>query len=871
MLRKICLLIFVLAYSLKIEAQVGRIVGKVLDEKSGNPLSELHVFIPNTTFQAFTDSLGNFMILGVPEGKWNLQARSFGYRDFSEIILVKGIQELNISLQPMENFSPKPDNLNGKGREKLLDQVMLDFVGKDYKKQEIGLLNPDQVIFETQADKSIRVSSAGPLFFSNNSTQYLVTIYFEPYSLGSGEKIKITPTYFELPEKAGSDESKKRNRLAIYQKMPTYFLASLMEGKIDFTQGNPNPVVSLGENPGEYFLEFNQPAKISSAGLNGSLGYSGEKLALHLDGSPVRSEDLVVSGDFLEYHPIFGIPSNFNAERLIKLANLEKNAQVMEEQVYLHTDRSSYWKGEQVYFKGYIAYGSPLLQEDLSKVLHLELVDSTGYLWQHEVLEIKRGIASGYVTLPADFTGSGSFFLKAYTAWSKNYPQGTFIKPIQILDPRDESRGELPEDLSQGVLVFSEKQNYQAGEKVKLNIMVQDENGRPIASNLSVSVVDLNQTAFFPEIETISEALDLNYSSAGQKEPQFPMEKDILLQGQLLDDTGKPVEGNLKAFINGYEDIREFRTADDGKFQMPPASFNGEFEINLQATDKKGLPIKNVSLEVKNYQDSSIPKNYQFPEIVSRKVKVPSIPVGPLQEGEILLDEAVIEEKREASIGPMLYGRPHKVVETKDLFLNGTTIQFLYALVGQVAGMQVIGTPPNVSIRFRSGEPLILINGSPINSVSGTTLGGGGASGAYTALQGINVFNIERVEVIRGLVPQYGDQGRNGIISIFLKSGGEIAKNLNNYTLFKFKGFSEYLSFAEAEKYRLEKAWLSPFRPTLFWKANLVTDTSSLLLPIEFELNNPTGPILVEIRGISDLGKPLMGRFVLNKPTITEN
>ncbi|WP_026951949.1 carboxypeptidase regulatory-like domain-containing protein [Algoriphagus mannitolivorans] len=870
-MKRIALVAWFLGTFFSLQAQNGRIVGKVEDQKTGAPLAELHVFIPNTTYQAFTDSLGNFMILGVPEGKWNIQARSFGYQDFSEFIVVKGIQELKISLTHLDNFSPKPEYLNGKGREKLLDQVMVDFVGRDFKKQEIGLLNPDKVIFETQADKSVRVSSAGPLFFSNNWTYYLVTVYFEPYILGSGSQLIITPTYFELPEQVGTEEAKKRNRLAIYQKTPNFFLASLMEGKTDFTKNNPNPSVSMGENPGEYYLEFNQPTQISAGGFQGEIGYQGDKLALHLDGSPIRPDELVLGGDFSEYNPIFGIPSNFNADRLIKLANLEKSPQAMEEQVYLHTDRSSYWKGEQVYFKSYVAYGSPLLQEELSKVLHLELVDSTGYLWQHELVEIKSGIASGYFTLPADFTGSGSFFLKAYTAWSKNYPKGTFVQPIQILDPRDETFGSIPEDISQGVMVFSEKQIYQAGEKVKLNVMVQDENGRPLASNLSVSVVDLNQTGFIPEIEPISDAMALQFSSLEPKEFEFPLEKGIVLHGQLLDDRGAPVEGNLKAFINGYEDIRAFGTGLDGKFQMPPSSFQGEFEINVQATDKKGQPIRNVSLEVKNYQDSWIPKQYQFPEIVPRKVKSPSIPMGPLQEGEILLEEAVIEEKREASIGPMIYGRPHKVVETKDLFLNGSTIQFLYALVGQVPGMQVSGTPPNVSIRFRSGEPLILVNGNPVNAVSGLTLAGGGSSGAYNALEGINVFNIERVEVIRGLVPQYGDQGRNGIISIFLKSGAEQAKNLNNYTLFKFKGFSEYLPFLEAEKYREEKPWLKPFRPTLLWRPNLVTDPSSLLTSLEFELNDPTGPILVEIRGISDLGKPLMGRFVLNKPTGQEN
>jgi hypothetical protein len=238
-----------------------------------------------------------------------------------------------------------------------------------------------------------------------------------------------------------------------------------------------------------------------------------------------------------------------------------------------------------------------------------------------------------------------------------------------------------------------------------------------------------------------------------------------------------------------------------------------------------------------------------------------------LGEGEILMEEAVIEDQRELSVGPMIYGRPDKVVETKDLFLNGTPIQFLYALAGQVAGMQIVGNPP--SIRFRGGEPLVLINGTPATSVGGTMLGGGTGRTAFDVINNLDILTIERVEVIRRLVPQYGDQGRNGIISIILKTAIDqteaLQAGMNGFTLFDLRGFVEDRTFEEAEKSRVQFPFLVSYRPTLYWNPRLVAQEFRMSQQIEFMLNPDSGPIYIEIRGITDLGVPVFGSFILNQ------
>lgn len=851
--------------------QTGKIFGKVTDSNSGLPMVDIHVFIPNTTYQAFSDSTGRFILSDIPEGRWEIQVRGFGWQTFEKELIVKAgiVNDLDLKLTPEISLGMASDQLSKSKLSRLEEEVREVFVGKNIKKESVHFLNPDKLIFESQSDKLFKISSVGPLFFANNETGYLVSIYFKPFLLGSEEKIEQTVTYFELPREESLEAERRKARLAAFQSTPQHFLSMLMEGKSDGFSSNPNPEVAFGTINGEYLLSFSKPLQVDlGSGSKGVLDYSGENLEVKINGAPTSYDRLKLGGTFADLNPIFGVPSNFNADRLTKLANLEKNAEVMQERLYVQTDRRHYWPAENIYFKAYLNYGNPLMAEDLSKVLHVELVDSTGYVWIHQVFEIKDGYSEGHLTLP-DLSETGNFLLRSYTAWGLNYKQGEHYTPIQILNHQSQPEAiQIPKE-SLKVGVFSDKQSYKGGEKVNLNIMAVDENGLPIQANLSVSVLDLNQAVYVPETQSISQSF-LPKTATGEIESfLYPVEKGFELEGQLLDDSGKPIEGSVKAFVNGYDDIRNVKSGRDGDFSFPASNFQGDFEISLQAsTIQSGRPIRTIKLDLKSYPRQNVSENWKFPAVVRRGIQPdPKIrPVIPIQEGEILLEETVVEEKKEASIGPMIYGRPDKVVMTENMNVVGTTIQFLYALSAQVSGLRITGSPPNVSVSLRGGEPLVLINGAPANGSSGSLLGGGGGRSVYDVFESVNVFNIERVEVIRRLVPQYGDLGRNGVISIILKTGEQQRANMNNYTLFKLTGFPKSESFSVAEESRKSFPFLAPFRPTLYWNPLLISDGSRLSIPVEFYLNELSGPILIEIRGITDLGQPIYGTFVLNQP-----
>jgi hypothetical protein len=863
----ILLLILFLPLSLVI-AQSSLIQGEVLDKNTGMPLQDIHVFIHNTTYQTFSDSLGRFQLNNVQNGQWEIQVKGSGYISQSQTISASTgkTKKLVFSLEPDPLASFTPSDFSKGKLKRFRNAVEKKFLGEHPSAWQVELLNSDQLIFEKRPGKKTQVSSQGPIYFSNRETGYLVTAYFSPFILEDEEPQLLAYSYFDLAEDGGI-ETRRNNRLRIHQQSPTYFLSQLMIGELASFGSNPNPEVSFSDQEGEYLLSFDKPLEIvGEDGSRGRMYYEGEKLQVKLNGAPTNWSKLQWRGELFETNPIYAVPQNFNADRVFALANLEKSAKTMQERIYLHTDRRHYWPGETILFKAYLGYTNPVLAQDLSKVLHVELIDTVGFIWSHQLFKITDGFSAGQISLP-DLSETGNFFVRAYTTWSLNYKQAEHILPIQILDHFSQPKASSEGLESKNVKVFTDKQSYKAGEKVTLNVMIASDEGKPINANFSLAVLDLKQAVYVPENRGIEEQLAEKNPKGEIENFHYSIERGFDLEGMLQDDEGNPIRGSLQAFINGYDDERKIKSEKDGSFAFSSLGFEEDFEITLKATSVQNQPIRTIKLDLKTYPSEELDLRMDFPEVVPRGIFPDKdiIPIKPLAEGEILLEAAEVEAKKDKYFGTMIYGIPDNVIEREELNLVGSTMQFIYALMARVPGMNVVGSPPNMSIRFRGGEPLILINGVPANNVSGGMLSGGGGGSVYRVLEGINVFAIDRIEIIRRIVPQYGDQGRNGLISIFLKTGAELAKTQNNFNLFKLEGFQGYVNFNKVQESRENFPFLGPFKPTLFWSPSLISNENTLSIPVEFELNETAGPFLVEIRGMTDLGEPIYGTFVLNE------
>ena len=58
----------------------GKITGKIVDKTTGEPIPFVNVIIEGTNFGAATDLDGEYVILNLPPGRYNIKAQAIGYQ-----------------------------------------------------------------------------------------------------------------------------------------------------------------------------------------------------------------------------------------------------------------------------------------------------------------------------------------------------------------------------------------------------------------------------------------------------------------------------------------------------------------------------------------------------------------------------------------------------------------------------------------------------------------------------------------------------------------------------------------------------------------------------------------------------------------------
>ena len=75
------LLLLCVAPSLVLAGTTGKVAGAVSDASTGKPLAYVNIMVEGTTMGQATDENGEFIIIGVPAGSWNVRASMIGYAD----------------------------------------------------------------------------------------------------------------------------------------------------------------------------------------------------------------------------------------------------------------------------------------------------------------------------------------------------------------------------------------------------------------------------------------------------------------------------------------------------------------------------------------------------------------------------------------------------------------------------------------------------------------------------------------------------------------------------------------------------------------------------------------------------------------------
>ncbi len=95
--------IFLLFYSVTIAGTTGKIAGTITDAGLGEPLVGVNVYISETSFGAATDLDGNFVIIGIPPGKYSVIISYISYQEKhvqDVLVNIDKTTKLNMSLNP---------------------------------------------------------------------------------------------------------------------------------------------------------------------------------------------------------------------------------------------------------------------------------------------------------------------------------------------------------------------------------------------------------------------------------------------------------------------------------------------------------------------------------------------------------------------------------------------------------------------------------------------------------------------------------------------------------------------------------------------------------------------------------------------------
>ena len=177
-----------------------------------------------------------------------------------------------------------------------------------------------------------------------------------------------------------------------------------------------------------------------------------------------------------------GVYAQTDSLNAIKSQFDQYSKKVLQEKVFVHTDKNLYLAGEILWFKIYnvdAAFNKPL---ELSKVAYLEILDKDQRQVLQAKISIEKGHGNGSLYLPVSLA-SGNYQIRAYTKWMENFsPEYFFEKNIIIVNSFKNPDELQPKKniLAYDIQFFPEGGNMVEGIPGKVAFRAIDQNGKGI-------------------------------------------------------------------------------------------------------------------------------------------------------------------------------------------------------------------------------------------------------------------------------------------------------------------------------------------------------------------------------------------------------
>lgn len=882
-MRTILLFLFCLAQGFGFSQTI---TGTVREKGTGQPLPFANVFVNNTTLGAATDISGKFIIKGNLPDQLELVASFVGYRTVSKVINRKGQPEFrqDFELEFIEDnlneveLKAKRDR-NWERNFEFFKHVFLAVPEDPYGK-EIEILNPWVIDFERVRAKGelnyIKASSQQPLKIVNRALGYEIDYFLQDFRMLWGASRYYGLAFYKEMESSDSTlQAKwKEGRLINYRSSVRHialsFLLKNVETK-DFNFYQARATIPKEDRTNDYYYELGKsifPVNVSTIYTkpmgNGSYRiFLPERIEVHHIAQPwtndyyaniykaiswlvtpngyfdvdrygalVNPTQLVLSGYVGRQRLARSLPLDFVPEE--GLTDFVEDLKVFHqryvtlnnqrEKPWLTTNKEFYHPGETMYLGGMMLYQNPVMQDSLSRVVYVDVVNDEYQTIHQSKFPIQNGRISGGITL-SDTLRKGNYLLRAYTRWSLNYgKRDIFELPFPVLNPNEVLVvNELEQEKLFGAIdvaashAVSDSSFYRV---MDLELKVLDDFENPIDAEFILSVVEGSQSLKFHEndqLESHLNWLEDDLAESFDSEMSHPIEYGISVEGKYFPKKKRGGLATPITFVQGdLEDYGRVNSDSSGVFWATGFQFRDTAQIAIAAFDSRMKSLGRVDL-IPFQQPiftGTFPKRSYLVQF--RPDSIPAF--MDLEDDYFLLDEFVKEAqefKPESSKDKNYgYGEPTQQVGPDQL-----EKETMAEILGRFGFNWNTLKFRNFTYGERTGTPLLMIDGNPLPFLEPMEF--------RNALEEFEPSQLESIKVYSDNIGKsiFGMAGYAGVIMIETKkgfrSGPESDRKFNSegFQIFPVIGFTEYTEFPKnppSDQFLKRK-------PTVYWEPNAET------------------------------------------------
>lgn len=189
------------------------------------------------------------------------------------------------------------------------------------------------------------------------------------------------------------------------------------------------------------------------------------------------------------------------------LANVDSiHIKIPGEKIYMQFVKPAYILGDTIWFKGYLFNATYLTPTTQSGILYIDLADEDNKLVRQFRLPVQEGITWGNIALNQENFKEGTYTLRAYTSWLRNFGDDYFFyRRFSIAGTNDNS-----------ILVKTRTQFFDngTGDSVRSILQLNTTNDQPLSGKpLQLSVLTGKRTLFKSNVtSTQAGIVDVNFT-----------------------------------------------------------------------------------------------------------------------------------------------------------------------------------------------------------------------------------------------------------------------------------------------------------------------------------------------------------------------